>query len=119
MIFKQPKKNVNNNNNNKTEKKEEKEEKEKEEKEEENIIPEKKSEKVEISGLNDNNNMNSKSKVAFVNVEKDKEKNEKMKSSGKLGDKINKKSRRSSIFEINIKKRIIGQQKKNENRRIR
>ena len=61
--------------------------------------------------------MNSKSKVAFVNVEKDKEKNEKMKSSGKLGDKINKKSRRSSIFEINIKKRIIGQQKKNENRK--
>ena len=109
-----PKINVNNNNNNKTEKKEEKE---KEEKEEENIIPEKKLEKIEISGLNDNNNMNSKSKVAFVNVEKDKEKNEKMKSSGKLGDKINKKSRRSSIFEINIKKRIIGQQKKNENRK--
>ena len=108
-----PKINVNNNNN-KTEKKEEKE---KEEKEEENIIPEKKLEKIEISGLNDNNNMNSKSKVAFVNVEKDKEKNEKMKSSGKLGDKINKKSRRSSIFEINIKKRIIGQQKKNENRK--
>ena len=103
-----PKINVNNNNN-KTEKKEEKEE--------ENIIPEKKSEKIELSGLNDNNNMNSNSKVAFVNVEKDKEKNEKMKSSGKLGDKINKKSRRSSIFEINIKKRIIGQQKKNENRK--